>query len=320
MNPYVGTGFFSFLGLFFHRMFLLLTGKLPIDQIASDEIQVFVLVLLGISCSMIGAFLIAKQMTMLANALSHTILIGIVIAFLLLKLFVAGSESMSMPIDLNILIIASIITGFLTNLLTSFVHKNLKLQKDASIAFVFTTLFALGILLVTLYTKNLHLGIEAIMGNVDALHLHDVKLMLYLSFFNIIVFVFAYKRFYISTFDPSLSKGLGISNSFINHFLMVQTAAVAIGGFRAVGVILFLSLLVGPILIAKHFTKSFHKIIAISMMVMTVFSLVAVAITRSLLSWYNMPLSTSGMLISLLLIMYLILMFVNSKKSPLVVS
>ncbi|NGX47266.1 MAG: Manganese transport system membrane protein MntB, partial [Chlamydiae bacterium] len=144
MNPYHGADFFHFFAIFFTR---LLTWK----TLASDEIQFFVLSLIAIASSLIGTLLVLKRMTMLANSLSHTILLGIVIAYLLL--FKAGS---GMPMNFQVLFIAALVTGILTTLLTQVLHRVIKLQEDASIGIVFTSLFALGILLVTLYTRNAH--------------------------------------------------------------------------------------------------------------------------------------------------------------------
>ena len=80
MNPYTGTNFFTFFVTLFTRISAMLHGDL-----ASDEIQVLTLCCISISGALIGTFLYLRRMTMLANSLSHTILLGIVIAFLILR-------------------------------------------------------------------------------------------------------------------------------------------------------------------------------------------------------------------------------------------
>ena len=79
VNPYFGKNFFSFLLLFAQRMGSLLTGKIGFSDLASDEIQVLVLALVALASALVGTFLVLKKMTMLANSLSHTILLGIVV-------------------------------------------------------------------------------------------------------------------------------------------------------------------------------------------------------------------------------------------------
>src|SRR5580692_7382093 len=102
MNPYWGTDFWQFFAVFGKRMALFATGQLPFSQLASDEIQVLVLILIALSSALVGTFLVLKKMTMLANALSHTILLGIVGAYLL---FAQGIGDLA--IDLKTLIIAA---------------------------------------------------------------------------------------------------------------------------------------------------------------------------------------------------------------------
>src|SRR4029077_18141377 len=105
--------------------------------------------------------------TMLANSLSHTILLGIVIAFLI------GSSSEGFHegrLNLTLLFAAALGSGLLTAVVTEILTKSVKLQEDASLGLVFTTFFALGIVLVNLLARNVHIGAEVVMGNVDALH------------------------------------------------------------------------------------------------------------------------------------------------------
>ena len=165
MSPYRGTNFFTFFWTLLERIF---SGE--ILHPATDEIQMLVLGGVAISGALVGTFLVLRRMTMLANSLSHTILLGIVIAFL-----VTGQEigALSIPV----MLIASVITGLATAFLTEFLHRNIRLQEDAANGLVFSTLFALGIVLVTLFTRNAHLGVEVVMGNADALQLRDLRLV-----------------------------------------------------------------------------------------------------------------------------------------------
>lgn len=308
MSPYWQKTFFPFCALFFERLWLFCTGRLALQDLASDEIQILVLVLLSLACALVGTFLVLKKMTMLANSLSHTILVGIAIAYL-----VMGST-----FDLKVLLLASLIAGLLTSLLTHWFTHVMRLQEDASIGLVFTALFALGVLLVTLFTRSAHIGTEAIMGNVDALHLDDVKLALVIFGLNALCVGFFYKQFTVSSFDPVLASLLGLFPGLCGLLLMVLASCTAVGAFRAVGVLLFLALLVGPVLSARLLTHRLDKLIALAALLGCITSFCSVALARHFLSAYGIALSTSGLVVVLIgigfLVCFLIKTFFNRRE------
>ena len=174
-NPYWGTDFFGFFAVFFQRLFLFLKGDLSMDALASDEVQIFVLCCIGCATAIVGSFLVLKKMTMLANALSHTSLLGIVIAYLILLPFAPSGKENLHGISIQALLVASILTALLTTCLTQGFTQKMRLQEDASIGLVFTTLFALGVVLITCFTKNAHIGVEAIMGKSQSICQMRVK-------------------------------------------------------------------------------------------------------------------------------------------------
>jgi len=259
-------------------------------EFAPDEVQVIVLVLIALSSALNGTFLVLRKMTMLANSLSHTILLGVISAF-----FLVGKGHDIFALNLPILLVGSLVAALCTTFATEFLTKKLHLQEDASIGMIFSAFFALGVVLVTLFSRNNHLGIEAIMGNVDALHPSDVKLVFYLFLFNLAVTFLFYRRLEITTFDATLAQNMGISLSFFNYLMMLQTALTAIGAFRAVGAFLFLSFLVAPILTARFFTSRLKPLLFLSSMLGVVTALLSVALSRHMLTSYHICLSTSGL-------------------------
>ena len=293
MNPYIHTPFFEFFALFFSRLFQLITFQLE-GALASDEIQIFSLCLIAILGAVLGALLVFKKMTMLANALSHTILLGIVLAFLLMGgvFYLPG------------FVIASVLTGILTTFFVQVLTERFKLHEDAAIGYVFTTLFAMGIMLVTLYTKSVHLGLESIMGNLDALHKDDLSYLFWLCLINVSITIAFFKEFKLISFDSVYSKSLGINTGFFNYLLMTQVAFFCIGAFRAVGVILVLSFLVSPVLIAKK-AKSLGRVMLFASLIGCLVAIVSVALSRHLLVYYDLPVSTAGLTVSLLFVLTL---------------
>jgi len=307
MNPYWGNNFFEFLWHFITRLPKVLIGR---EHLAQDEIQVFVLFAMSISCAMLGVILVARKITMLANSISHTSLLGIVIAFLLFS-----KDSANTQMSISGYLLASFICAMITTFISEFLTKVLKVQEDASIALVFTFLFALGVVLLTFYSRNAHIGAEVIMGNVDVLMINDLKWLALISAFNIFLIKLCYKEYLITSFDFQFAKLIGISASFFNYLLMLQLSATVIGSFRVVGVILSLSYIVGPYLITSLFIKDYKKLLIYSPITGCLLSLVGVALSRHILSTYRIALSTGGICVSLIALIYFTcLLFIDAKK------
>lgn len=302
-NPYYGLNFWEFILVFAGRFLALISGQVKFSQLASDEIQIIVLSGVAISSALVGTFLILRHMTMLANALSHTILLGIVFAYLFTGNTSAHGHhtTLYLPTMLGAALMTGILTTFLTNLLT----KVVRLQEDASIGLVFTSLFALGIILVTVLTRSAHIGLEVVMGNADALQLEDCNLVFLILAINITVFILFFKEFQITTFDPILAKALGFSLVFFDYLLMILTSATSVGAFRAVGVLMVLALITGPSLTARLISHNLKKMLILASLIGCIASFIGVALARHFLSVYDIPLSTGGIVVCTILIIYL---------------
>lgn len=290
MNPYFEQDFFGFFFVLFTRIF---SGD--ILSPAPDEVQALVLMGVAASCALVGSFLILRKMTMLANALSHTILLGIVLAYLLM-----GHSDEHLMLNMPALLIASIAMGFITTFLTEWLTHSFHLQEDAATGLVFTTLFAIGIVAVTLLTRSAHLGTEAVMGNVDALHSEDLKLVGFILLINVILFTLFYKEFQLVSFDPTLARLLGFSVPIFNYLLMGQASCALIGSFRSTGVLMVLSFLVIPPLTARLFTHHLRYLLWLSVSIGSILSLFSVALSRHLLTTEGIALSTAGLTVTLL--------------------
>lgn len=295
MNPYWGANFFEFFVILFKR----LTGQLPLATITSDETQLLVLIAISISTGLLGTFLTLRKMTMLANSLSHTTLLGIVVCF-----FFAIHITADLSPNIPLLIIASIVSAFLTILFTEGTRRLFKLQEDAAIGLVFTTLFALGILLITLFTRSSHLGVEVITGNVDALGRSDISSASTVALINLGVTLIAYRPWALSAFDPGLAASSGLRVTSYHYLQMALTALTLVVSIRAVGVLLVLAFLVGPTLIARHYCHRLPSLLLVTLATSASFSLLGVALSRHFLSVMHLPLSTGGIIVTLLSLGY----------------
>ena len=223
--------------------------------------------LVAISCSLLGSFLILRKMSMVGDAISHSVLPGIVIAF-----FLAGSmQSFWMLLGAGIL-------GVLTTFLIEFFHQKGKLQTDASIGVTFTWLFALGVILVTYYAGNAHIDQDCILygeiayvpidlvytasGNVigpEAVIILSIVLIMILAFIGTF-----YKELFITTFDASFAKAIGISTSKWHYLLMGMVSLTTVASFESVGAILVVAFLIAPAASAYLITKDLKPMLLIS--------------------------------------------------------
>jgi len=301
MNPYFGLTFPEVILTFFQRLFFLLTGQLSLNQLASDDIQILVLMAVATSGALVGCYLILRGMTMLANALSHTILLGIVFVYVMTR---NGVFEHGGGIDIQGMLIAALVMGLVTTFLTQFLTRVVKLQEDASTGLVFTTLFAIGVISVTVLTRSAHVGIEIVMGNVDALHFDDLKLVAIILLLNIVLVAVFFKEYLITTFDPGLAKALGFSVIFFDYLLMTQVSETAIGAFRAVGVLMVLAFITGPPLTARLLTDKLKEMIMIAVVLGCSAAIIGVAFSRHLLTVADLPMSTGGLVVCVILVMY----------------
>lgn len=295
-HPYWGKGFFEFFIVLAKRIF----QQIPTDHLASDEIQILALISLSIAIVPIGTLLTLRKMTMMANALSHTTLPGIVLSYILF------SKSCHFEMNGIMLLFAAALAAMATTIFIDFMEKFLHVQKDAAIGLVFTTLFAIGILLVTIFIRDSHMGVEIITGNLDALHVEDLQLTGLTCVMNILCIFPFLPSWIITTFDRHFASSVGAPSRLFHYVLMFLTALTMISAFRAIGILLVLSFLIGPTLIARQWTHKFLPLIFLSMLITITLSIIGVALSRHILSIYHISLSTGGLIVNLISLTYLL--------------
>ncbi|GEN89716.1 metal ABC transporter permease [Oceanobacillus sp. FSL W8-0428] len=203
--------------------------------------------LVGLSCGLIGVFLILRKQAMMADGISHTVLLGIVLAYMV-------TQEVSGPAMLIGGIFAGILTAFLVQTLSS-----LKVRHDASLGIVFTSLFAIGVILISTSVGNVHLDVKhALMGEITFIPFTtmDIPLigsipkataLLLLVLLVVIFFIVAfYKEWKITSFDAALAASLGIPVIFFHYLFMTLVSVTTVASFDAVGAILVVAMLITP--------------------------------------------------------------------------
>ncbi|MFP3919127.1 metal ABC transporter permease [Lysinibacillus telephonicus] len=221
--------------------------------------------LVGISCGIVGVFLILRRMAMMADAISHSVLLGIVVAYLL-------TQSLS---GIHMLIGAAL-AGVFTTFLVQWLHSN-NVQHEASIGVVFTILFALGVILIATKAGNAHLDVQhALMGEIAFIPWNTVEipmfgdmpvatliLLLVLAIIILIIGLF-YKEWKITTFDSALAASIGIPVLGMHYLFMTLVSVTTVAAFDAVGAIMVVAMLIAPAASAYLWTDNLFKMIVIS--------------------------------------------------------
>jgi manganese/zinc/iron transport system permease protein len=224
--------------------------------------------LVGISCGVIGCFLIIRKMAMLGDAISHSVLLGIVSAFLISNSF----DSIAM-------LVGATIAGILTAFLVQLFHQS-GVQSDAAIGVVFTSLFAFGVILVSVFAKKVHLDLEHVLYGEIAYVPWDtiviwgaelgpkaVWLIGGVLFFSLTVIGMIYKEIKICSFDSQLAVAVGIPVMFIHYVLMGLVSLTTVASFESVGAILVVAMLIVPGATAYLLTDRLSVMLGISALV-----------------------------------------------------
>lgn len=220
--------------------------------------------LVAISCGLVGCYLILRKMAMVADAISHAVLPGIVIAF-----FVSGSRD-SVP-----MLVGAGTLGIITTFLIEFFHKKGNLQTDASIGVTFTWLFALGVILISAFAGKVDLDQDCVLYGEIAYVPIDLwitesginmgpRVLYILGFVTLLLLAFTFfgwKELFLTTFDPSYAAIIGINTTLWHYLLMGAVSLTTVASFEAVGAILVVALLIAPPATAYLMTENLKKML-----------------------------------------------------------
>lgn len=232
--------------------------------------------LVACSCSIVGCFLVLRKMSMIGDAISHSVLPGIVLAFL----FSGGSR------DSHFMMLGAAALGLITVFLIQ-MFQNSGVQSDASIGVVFTALFAVGVVLVSIFTREVDLDLDCVLYGEIAYAPWDTFEIAGKSLgpravwgvgasllLNIIVIGLFYKQFKLCSFDPALAAALGIPVALFHYLLMGLVSVSTVASFESVGAILVVGMIIVPAATAYLLTEKLSIMIAISMVIGIISSVV----------------------------------------------
>ncbi|MBV1924082.1 MAG: metal ABC transporter permease [Flavobacteriaceae bacterium] len=229
------------------------------------EIQL-IAVVVAIACAIPGVFLVLRKMALISDAISHSILPGIVIGFFITH-------------DLNspLLILLAALTGVITVILVEAIQKTGLVKEDTAIGLVFPVLFSIGVIMIAKNANDVHLDVDAVLLGELAFAPFD-RLMMFgadvgpkslwvmgvILIVIVLLLIMFYKELKVSTFDIGLSSALGFSPVILHYGLMSISSITVVGAFDAVGAILVVAFMIAPAATAYLLTSDLKKMLWLS--------------------------------------------------------
>jgi manganese/zinc/iron transport system permease protein len=205
--------------------------------------------LVATACGLVGNYLILRRMALVGDAISHSVLPGLAIAFLLAK----TRSSMAM-------FMGALVAGVVTTVLIELIHKKSRVKQDAAIGITFSSLFAVGVILISLFADKVDLDQECVLyGEIAFIPLEPpvqwgrlllgpapVVRMAIVTLVTVLLILLFYKELLVSSFDAGLAFSLGINATFVHYSLMALLSVVVVSAFESVGAILVIAMLILP--------------------------------------------------------------------------
>ncbi|MBK7465318.1 MAG: iron chelate uptake ABC transporter family permease subunit [Saprospiraceae bacterium] len=219
-------------------------------SLQSGFLALIISIIVGAICGVLGCFIVLRNMSLIGDALSHAILPGIVISFLIFGYstfaFFGGS----------------VIAGLISALLITWLQQKVKLKNDAAIGIIFTFMFSLGVIGISRLSKTqgVHIDLkDFLFGNILSVSSEDLWLTLLMGVIVISIIILFYRPLFVTTFQVDLAETLGVNPKMIHYLLMLLLSLCVVASLRSVGVILVVSMLIAPaasaLMISNHLPR-----------------------------------------------------------------
>ena len=204
-------------------------------------------IVVGIICGVIGSFIVLRGMALMGDAISHAVLPGVAISYMLGINYFYGA----------------VVTGILTALGIGTISQNSRIKSDSSIGLVFSAMFALGIILITKAQSAQNLD-KILFGNVLSVRSSDMWLTIIVGIIVILAVFLFYKELLVSSFDETMAAAYGLRVKLIHYGIMLLLTLVTVASIQTVGVILVVSMLITPASTAYMLTNRLSIMIVLS--------------------------------------------------------
>ena len=250
--------------------------------------SLIIAILVGSICAVVGSYLMVQRLALLGDAISHSVLPGLAIAFFL---------------GVNIFV-GAFIAGILSAMAIAWIRTRSPIKEDAAMGIVFSAFFALGITLITVIQKDNKIDLNHFLfGNILGVTTSEVRDTAIIAAIVMLVVVLLYKELLFYTFDPAGAQAAGLPVNLLNFGLMVLIALTVVASMKSVGVILVLSLLITPGATAYLLVSRLHLVMILGAGIGVISSIAGMYLSY----FYNVPsgpaivLVTSGLFVLALL-------------------
>ena len=239
-------------------------------QYAFMQRSLVVAITVGVICAVVGSYLMVQRLALLGDAISHSVLPGLAIAYL---------------IGANIFL-GAFIAGVISTVFINLISTRSNIKEDTAMGIVFSAFFALGITLITVIQKDNKIDLNHFLfGNILAVEASDVRDTLIIAGIVLTVVILLYKELLFYTFDKLGAQAVGLPVNLLDLGLMMLIGLTIVASLKAVGVVLVLSLLITPAATAYLLVTRLHLVMLWGVIIGVVSS-----ITGMYLSYhYNLP-------------------------------
>lgn len=247
-------------------------------------------VLVGVICGIIGSFIIMRGMALMGDAISHAVLPGVAISYMLGINYFYGA----------------VLFGVLTAVGIGVVSQNSRVKADSSIGIVFTAFFAIGILLIAKAQTATDLT-QILFGNILSVRSSDMWITVFVTAIILLSVVIFYKELLVSTFDETMAQAYGLPTKWIHYGIMILLTLATVASLQTVGVVLVVAMLITPASTAYLLTNRFSVMLVLSATFGAISSVIGLYISFE----YNL---TSGAVIVVVATILFLLAFLFAPK------
>lgn len=249
-------------------------------------------IVIGIVAGAVGCFIILRSMSLMGDAISHAVLPGVAISFILGINFFIGA----------------IVFGLLSSIIITYIKENSVIKGDTAIGITFSSFLALGIILIGLANSTTDL-FHIFFGNILAVQDSDKYMTIIVGLIVLTLITIFFKELLLTSFDPVLAKSMGMRVSFYHYLLMILLTLVAVTAMQSVGTILIVALLITPAATAYLYVKSLRTMLFLSS------ALGAVASVLGLYIGYTFNIAAGSSIVLTSTFMFLLAFLFSPKQS-----
>lgn len=249
-------------------------------------------IVIGIVAGAVGCFIILRSMSLMGDAISHAVLPGVAISFILGINFFIGA----------------IVFGLLSSIIITYIKENSVIKGDTAIGITFSSFLALGIILIGLANSTTNL-FQILFGNILAVQDSDKYMTIIVGLIVLTLITVFFKELLLTSFDPVLAKSMGMRVSFYHYLLMILLTLVAVTAMQSVGTILIVALLITPAATAYLYVKSLRTMLFLSS------ALGAVASVLGLYIGYTFNIAAGSSIVLTSTFMFLLAFLFSPKQS-----